>query len=73
MNGAHRLLDVGDDQLVVQQQVFEELVLLLQGDGPGAEQAEQQGVQRVQRVGQSTGGVRGGIRETQRLQDAVLT
>lgn len=60
--------DVGDDQLVFQEQVFEEDVLLLQRDGLRAEQADQ----RLWQTGR-TGAAGLLLRETQRLQDAVLT
>lgn len=65
-------LDVGDDQLVLQQQVFEEDVFLQQGDGLGAEQTHQQLRAGTLQAG-SAGAISWLLRETQRLQDAVLT
>lgn len=64
--------DVGDDELVLQQQVFEEDVLLRRGDRLGAEQADQRLGAGTSQTG-NTGGVGRLLRKTQRLQDAVLT
>lgn len=64
--------DVGDDQLVLQQQVFEEDIFLLQGDGLQTEQANQQ-----LRPGTLWTGCFSAtcwlLWKTQRLQDTVLT
>lgn len=63
--------DVSDDQLVFQEKVFEEDVLLLQGDGVGAEQAPQRlWAGSLQAGGAGAAGLL--LREAQRLQDAVL-
>lgn len=64
--------DVGDDHLVLQQQVFEEDVFLQQRDGLGAEQTHQQLCTGTLQTG-STGAVGGLLWKTQRLQYTVLT
>ena len=65
-------LDVCDDHLVLQQQVFEEDVFPLQRDGLGAEQTHQQLCAGTLQTG-STGAVGRLLWKTQRLQYAVLT
>lgn len=69
--------DVGDDQLVLQQQVFEEDVFLLQTDRLGAEQTHQQLCTGTLQTGTlqtgSTGAIRWLLWKTQWLQYAVLT
>lgn len=64
--------DVRDDQLVLQQQVFEEDVFLLQRDGLRAEQAHQQLRTGTLQTG-STGTISWLLRKAQWLQYTVLT
>lgn len=64
--------DVGDDKLVLDQQVSEEDVFPRRWDGLRAEQADQRLGAGTLNTGRA-GGVSRLIGETQRLQNAVLT